>query len=242
MADDNQQPENNEPLQNEQWKEKKWSEEQAFAKETLARQRAEAEQAKVAAAQKAETEREAAEEEGGPEEQEAEWSARLALAKGASRTGGNEPESDQAAQTIKQLDALDKKIIELNKKMGTDYVMPYLLLTTTAAVVDVLQAVADVSLILALLASAGGVTFSVVRHYGLKYANPHASNDEHKQMLQRTLISGAISVIPYVDILPEQTAFMLREWTIKKEAIAAASGELAKLKTQRKKLAATLPK
>ena len=112
--------------------------------------------------------------------------------------------------------------------------------TTTAAIVDLLQAVADVSVVLALLASAGGIGFSVVRHYGLKYANPAASNEEHAAMLKRTLIYGAVSMLPYVDILPELTVGMLREWTVKKESIAGTNEEIRKLKEKRKKLAASL--
>jgi hypothetical protein len=224
---------------------KQFSEEQAHGRDVLSEQQAAIEADKDAAARQKE-EREAAELEGPPEDQEAEWAARLALAKGASRTGAREnseePEDDQRAGIIKQLDVIDKKIAELNKKTSNDYIMPYLMLTTGAATVDVLQAVADASLILALLASGAGVTFSIFRHYGLKYANQGASKDELAQMFRRTLIYGAVSMVPYVDILPELTACMLREWTIKKESIAAANGDIAKLRAERKKLAASLPK
>jgi hypothetical protein len=243
MADDNQQPENNEPLENNQWEEKEWQAKMDYAKEVLARQQAEADQTRATAARQKE-EREDAEPEGPPEDQEAEWAARLALAKGVSRTGARKnaeaPEDDQPAGIIKQLDVLDKKIADLNKKTSGDYIMPYLILTTGAATVDVLQAVADASLILALLASGAGVTFSIFRHYGLKYANQGASSAEHAQMFRRTLIYGAVSMIPFVDILPELTAGMLREWTIKKESITAANNDIAKLRAERKKLAASL--
>jgi hypothetical protein len=246
MADNNQQPESNEPLENNQWEEKEWQAKMDYAKAVLAKQQAEAEQAKLTATQQAEAAEEAEEDEGSQEDQEAEWAARLALAKGASRTGANEdgasPENDRGAQAIKELDALDKQIAALDKKTDSDYITGYLFLTTGAAVVDLLQAISDAAVILAILSSISGVTYSVVRHYGLKYSNSNATPEEHKQMLNRTLISGAITMIPYVNLLPEQTAFMLREWTIKRESISAAKDELVKLKTKRKKLAASLPK
>lgn len=246
MADNNQQPESNEPLENKQWEEKEWQAKMDYAKTILARQQAEAERAKLAATQQAEAAEEADEDEGSQEDQEAEWSARLALAKGASRTGADEdgamPENDRSAGIIKELDALDKQIVVLDKKTDNDYITGYMFLTAGAAIVDLLQAISNAAVILAIISSISGITYSVVRHYGLKYSNSSATPEEHKQMFNRTLISGAVSMIPYINIIPEQTAFMLREWTIKRESISAMKDEINKLKVKRKKLAASLPK
>lgn len=155
--------------------------------------------------------------------------------------GGAGPDTEDPTPVLAQLADLDVKLAELGKRDSNAFYTTYLFLTVGAVTVDTLQAAADFSAILAFLASGMGLGFSVIRHYALKMANPHATPDQQNQALQRTLISGAISIIPFVDILPEQTMFMIREFTVKRTELAAVREDIHKLTEQRKKLARTLP-
>jgi hypothetical protein len=246
MADDKQQPTGNDPLMNNQWEEQQWQEKLNYAKSVMAGQQAEQSQdIAEAAAKRMQAKREAADDEGSDEDQENEWATRLAMAKNAGKGQGgfnNAPGSNQAAQIINELDLIDRQIAALNQKTGSDYVQIYLFLTVSAVVVDILQTAANITFFLSLAASGIGIFYGVIRHYGLKYANRGASASEHSQILRRTFISSAVSVVPYVNLLPESTAFMIREWTIKKASIAGTSEEIRKLRENRKKLASSLPK
>jgi hypothetical protein len=206
--------------------------------EILKQQAAEIEETRLAAEQKKEAERQAAQEAAAAtnlqQQREAERLTASIMLKQQADDRGEAPLGGLASPTAE----IDQKIAKLQKQTSTDYVMPYLFLTTGAATIDILQAVCDFSVVLSFLSSFLGMIFSVTRHYTLKYANPNADKKERANMFRRTLISGAISMIPFIDILPEQTMFMIREWTVRRESIQEASHELTKLKIQRQKMIA----
>lgn len=212
-----------------------WQEQQSQGREILARQTAEIEEAKIADEQKRADELRAQQEAAAAVnlQQERERERLTASMVYEQQAGGPGASQGSTASPTAEIDA---KIAKLHKAASNDYAIPYIFLTTGAATVDILQAVCDFSVVLSLLASGLGVGFSVIRHYTLRYANPGASKKEHDAMLNRTIISGAISMIPFVDILPEQTAVMIREWTVKRLAIIEANKELTKLKAQRQKM------
>jgi hypothetical protein len=219
-----------------------WEEEQRRSRETLAQQEKEIAENKAREAAKKEAR---SEEEKAAEYQEQvliERQQAISAAEGGPGDADQDAAPDDASLPIlAQIADLDGKIADLEKKSSNAFYQIYLFLTVGAVTVDVLQAAADFSTILSILASGLGLGFSVVRHYGLKLANPHHTPAQRSQTLQRTLTSGAISMIPFVDMLPEQTMFMVREFTVKKGELAELREEIRKLGEQRKKLVRTLP-
>ena len=233
MPDDNKQFNNGSSLENNQWEEKEWQAKNNYAREVMARQEQEIAESKAAEAKK----KEAAEELSSDDDRASQFQERLsaerrqAIANQMARSEGVPEEDAGVAPNA----ALDARIATLQKRVSGSYHMTYLLLTVGAATVDVLQAILDLTSLLAVLSSAIGIIFSVIRYFGLKYANPGSTFVERNKILQRTFISGAISFIPYANLLPEQAAYMIREYTIKRERIAADEGELKKLRAQKAK-------
>lgn len=220
-----------------QFREKTWEEQQEEARRIMAEQ-----QEAIAASKTGPTASEA-EEEQLPEmtaqaldrERGARWSRALSAARTAGRaaTGG--------ADASPQLAELDAKIAGLENKAAGGWQGRYLMLTVGAAVCDLLQLVSDATVLLALLGSAFGAVFSASRYIVLRMESRRIGDSKLlKEMTTRTLISGAISLIPIVDMLPEQTGGMLLEWRKRREIADAASSDLAALRKKRDDLVARL--
>jgi len=210
---------------------KQFEQEQAHGREVLSQQREEIDEAKT----KAEQERRAAEEQENLEWEEAEWSTRLAAAKGVDRGGGpgNGSRIEDNPRLKKEADAISKEIREEKKKTGTDYMLTYVFLTVLGGTLDILGVIFDLLFFLAWINLILGPTYAVIRYLGVKYANIGISSKEHDRMnLLITLISGAVASAG----VPSRAASMIMEFTARKKIADDANKKIAELQKKRDKL------
>jgi hypothetical protein len=211
-------------------------EEQAHGREVMAQQQAEIDQERAATAQKAEQKR-LAEEEQENEEPEQDRASRLVAARNADRGGGggaeNGPLLEDNPQLKKQADKISNEIKEEKKKIGEDYVLIYLFLTVLGATFDLLSVIFDLTAVLAWLNLIIGPTYSVIRFFGVRYANSGIKSKELEQMnLINTLISGALSTCG----VPSRAASMIVEFSSRREIAREATKKMAELQKKRDKL------
>lgn len=225
-------------MADDQFREKTWEEQQAEARRIMAEQ-----EEALAAAKAGEAESKAAAAEEVPPdaaEEDRRMSQRFSQQMAMARAQANmRAVNDDGAEIPPEVAKIDKEISMLRPREQKMWIPLYLMLTVAAAVCDLLQLLADLSLLLSLLASALGVVYSGARyiclHTDLKRTNNAALE---KDMVSRTLISGAISLIPIVDFLPEQTAGMIIETAKRYESMRLAEKEIIGLQRRKQKLIA----
>jgi hypothetical protein len=172
--------------------------------------------------------------------EEKEWSARLSAAKNAERGAAlNQTIDDGINQgdTGKQLAAVDKEIKKLAKKSSNSWQKAYLFLIIGAVITDFLQVISTIIAIVIYLSTIAGIIFSVIKFIVLRLSIKEMDDyAQEKAMAVRTVVTGAISAIPVINLLPEQTMIILREWTVRKTIMNEADSQLRKLYAKRKKL------
>jgi hypothetical protein len=219
-----------------------WEREQIEARQTLAEQQEEIEQQKKEEAEKKQAAAAAQAETLVSQQSDEQRSQRFGQvisrerARAArARNNGGKP----GATTAPGMEALDKEIAKLETKASSAWKWPYLLLLVGAAIIDLLQIFANVTLMLAAVAVVIGLVFSVARFIVLHYeAKRIDDNQMRKDMIGRTLISGAITIFPWVDLLPEQTVAMVIEWQMRSKLADRAESELKTKRAERDALLA----
>lgn len=223
-----------------QFEEKSWEQKNKEATEIMAQQEAELEVSRQTEAEK----RAATAAEQSPEEVEGSRAQRFSQTRAAeqARLANQTEQAPETPEVGPALAAIDTQIAGLAQKKSPSWMRTYLFLLVAAIVVDVLQFAADATFLLAWAASGIGLIFSFVRYFALRAENRNINDNRlNKDMVTRTLISGAISMIPLVDILPEQTAAMIKEWNVRKLVAQEASNDEKKLWEERKKIAGYSP-
>jgi len=218
-----------------------WAQEQAEARRVLEEQKQEIEQAKQEeaerkrAAAEAQAEAEAAQAAGGIDELR---SRRLKAAVAQERVSREiRPPRRKAGNA--NTAALDKEIAKLKAKASGSWQRPYFLLMVGAVIIDLLQLLADGTLILAFIAVIIGVIFSAARYLVLYFECKRLDDNQYrKEMVARTFISGAITIIPWIDFLPEQTVAMVYEMQKRKLMMDEARKDLKKKIPERDRLRA----
>lgn len=227
-----------------------WVTQQAEARRILEEQRQEAEQAKqeeaaereaAALAQAEAMEARAAEQQLSQRFGKVISLERARAARAKRAPGGRAAAPDNAI--AKQIAKLDKEIEGLQKKTTSLWKAPYLFLLVGAAVVDLLQLISDVTLILAIIAVIIGILYSGARYLVIHLECKRIDDNQYrKDMTVRTLVTGAVTMIPWVDMLPEQTMGIIIEWQKRNEVSAKAEEEIKTKRAERDKLTAQAQK
>lgn len=215
-----------------QFKEKTWAEEQEEARRIISEQ-----EKAIAASKKQNAPEEAGEENYGQIPADAldrERGARFGKIIAMERARAAQAAAGGAPSSAPELAKIDEQILAAEKIANSSWQPSYLMLTVGAGICDLLQLAGDATIFLSIISSITGLVFSVTRYIVLRTQTREIGNSTlEKQMLARTLVSGAISIIPLVDFLPEQTAAMFIEWNKRREIADEASEKLSKLKKLR---------
>jgi hypothetical protein len=218
-----------------QFEEKSWEQKNKEATEIMAQQEAE-----LDVSRQAEAQQKAEATEQSPEEVEGARAQRFSQTRAAEQArlaNAPTPQPDEA-NAGPALAKIDAQIASLAQKKSSSWMRTYLFLLVGAAVVDILQFAANMTFLLAWAASGIGLIFSFVRYFALRAENRSVNDNRlSKGMVTRTLISGAVSMVPIVDLLPEQTMAMIKEWNVRKLVAQEASADEKKLWEERKKIA-----
>jgi hypothetical protein len=222
-------------MDNDRFKEKSWAQEQEEARRVMAEQ-----EAAIAASREEAAEKKSASEEPDGFAQDTldrERGVRMSQMIAAERAQAVMTEEESQAEGAAEIAKLDRQIRSAKKESANGWQASYLMLTVGAGVCDLLQLVGDATVILSIVSSAIGVVFSGTRYLVLRTEMGRMGNAKMgKDMVTRTLISGAVSLIPIVNFVPEQTTAMIIEWQKRRETADAAFFRLDALKRQRAKL------